>query len=229
MANSPSVLLIGATGRLGSLVQKTDLTLSGKISVMNADRFEEFCQKAQIILDVSHPNVTIGLIKKLQKLKYKIPYVIGCTGFTSNQMKIVHEYSKKTCVLVSPNFSLLIQILAKFFQENAELLSQFGYSVSIKESHHQHKKDSPSGTAQLFADIFKKTKPKIDSVRTGEVIGVHEVLLSGIKDTLLIKHEAHDRALFADGARFATRWLFSHSKTCKKGLFTMQNAIEKTV
>ncbi len=225
------VLLIGSTGKLGKLILKTNLLFCGKLSAQNKERFVEFALKSDIILDVSHPGVTVGYLKKLTSMKKRIPYVVGCTGWTKGRLRILNEYSKRAPILVAPNFSLLVQLLAKFFNENSKLFSEFGYSISIEETHHIHKKDKPSGTAVMFAEIFKNSgiNPKIKSNRRGNEIGTHEIVISGKKDTLLIKHEALNRELFAEGATFATRWLFQQSKKCRSGLFSMQNAIQKTV
>lgn len=228
---NPKVLLIGSTGRLGSLILKTDLIFSGKLNAQNKNRFSEFLKDTDIILDVSHPNVSVQYLKTLKKLKKKIPYVVGCTGWKESELKLLNEYSKSAPVLLAPNFSLLIQLVANFINEYSAMINELGYSVSICETHHKNKKDKPSGTAKLFDEIFQKhgINTKIKSLRIGNAVGTHEILISGKKDTLLIKHEATNRALFAEGAAFATRWLFNRSKKCRSGIFSMQNAIQKTV
>lgn len=226
---NPRVLLIGSTGRLGSFILKSGLTFSGKLNAQNKNHFLEFVNNSDIILDVSHPNISAHYIRTLTKLKKRIPYVVGCTGWKQSELKVLNGYSKTSPVLLAPNFSLLIQLVANFLTEYSKTIKQFGYSTYISETHHKNKKDKPSGTAKMFDGILQKKgfKTKIVSFRKGSVVGSHEILFSGKKDTLLIKHEALNRELFAEGAEFATRWLFKHSKKCRSGLFSMQNAIQK--
>jgi len=89
------------------------------------------------------------------------------------------------------------------------------------ERHHAHKKDAPSGTAVSMQRIVVETagvKPEITSVREGETIGTHVLLLDSANDTMMLVHDAKNRRGFADGAVRAAEWLKG-----RKGLFEFRN------
>lgn len=96
----------------------------------------------------------------------------------------------------------------------------------IVETHHHRKMDAPSGTALMLAEGIREVRPDavittgrsgqgkreaneigIQSVRLGNVVGIHEVMISTGNETITIRHEASDRGLFADGAAVAAEWL----------------------
>ena len=115
------------------------------------------------------------------------------------------------------------------------------FSASIKEIHHIHKKDSPSGTAhRLIEDIVDQHKRytdfalttnsseedatilPVDAIREGEVKGYHEVTWRSSSEEIKISHEAFDRKIFAEGAIMAAGWLVDQ----KAGVYTMTNIID---
>ena len=114
--------------------------------------------------------------------------------------------------------------------------------VEIVETHHNRKVDAPSGTALLLAEAAKESRPElyantgrsgeskrekaeigISSVRRGNVVGIHEVIISTETQSITLKHEAHDRALFADGAITAARFLINQGP----GLYDMNSLFVK--
>jgi 4-hydroxy-tetrahydrodipicolinate reductase len=114
--------------------------------------------------------------------------------------------------------------------------------IEIVEIHHDQKLDAPSGTALLLADSIKEVRPDsnlvigrnghakrekndigISSIRIGNVVGVHEIIISSGLETLTLKHEAHDRSLFADGALVAAEYL---SKVNQPGLYNMKDLVK---
>ena len=81
-----------------------------------------------------------------------------------------------------------------------------GYMPYIVEKHHIHKLDAPSGTAKSIAEIVDAGmggSVDIQSVRCGEIPGIHTVGFEGVNDRITITHEAFSRAGFAQGAVYA--------------------------
>ena len=114
---------------------------------------------------------------------------------------------EKAAVLYGSNFSVGVNV---FFEIAAAAASAQGYVPTIVERHHVHKKDAPSGTAvslqRIFSDIAH-IEPEITSVREGETVGTHVVLLDSPSDTMMLVHDAKNRRGFADGAVRAAEWL----------------------
>ncbi len=214
-------LIIGVSGKLGKLIKKSYPDRCLGISKNTANTFDGILDTVSVVVDVSHPDSCIFYLKKLLKKKKCIPYIIGCTGFSKHQMNIVHEYSKNAPVLISSNFSVLVNLLNYFFIKNSNLLKKCGYSCEILEIHHLQKKDRPSGTAKMFAQSLSGLNPKIFSVRKGTVVGTHEIIFSNNLDTLFIKHSAKQRALFAQGAVLSIQWFLKNKK--KPKIYTMND------
>lgn len=174
-----------------------------------------------IIIDFSAPD---GIIPLLDFAKYhSIPIVIATTGFTHEQQQAIVQASYLTPVFQSANMSLDITLLKNILQMVASKLSNC--DIEISETHHNRKKDAPSGTAKLLADAInealgntKKVVPHregkrnsdeigISSIRGGNIVGEHSVFFFGEYDTLEIKHTAYSRDLFAEGALKAAEFL----------------------
>ena len=96
----------------------------------------------------------------------------------------------------------------------ASLGSKYGYELKIVERHHAQKKDAPSGTAVSLQQIIEAgggAKPEIASIREGETVGTHVILLDGAHDTMMLVHDAKSRAGFAEGAVQAAEWVCGKS------------------
>ena len=184
-------------------------------------------KKANVIIDFTVPKCTLQVLKIASKLKKRV--VIGTTGFTEKQEKIIKSYSKKIPILKAGNMSLGINLLMYLTEIASSSLGK-NFLSKIYEIHHKHKKDYPSGTALMLgkgiADgknrnlynligkkfLNKKSFPygkkiNFNSIRKGEIIGEHEVKFSNGKEIITLNHEAFDRALYSDGALTASKWL----------------------
>lgn len=174
-----------------------------------------------IIIDFSSPE---GIIPLLDFAKHhNIPIVIATTGFTDEQYQAIVQASYLTPVFQSANMSLDITLLKNILQMVASKLANC--DIEISETHHNRKKDAPSGTAVLLADAINDSlgnKKKIvygregkrnsdeigiSSIRGGNIVGEHSVFFFGEYDTLEIKHTAYSRDLFAQGALKAAEFL----------------------
>ncbi|MDA9598823.1 4-hydroxy-tetrahydrodipicolinate reductase [Candidatus Pelagibacter sp.] len=198
-------------------------------------------KKTDIIIDFTVPSCTIEILKIASRLKKKV--VIGTTGFNRAQENLVKKYSKKIPILKAGNMSLGINLLMYLTEIASKSLSD-EYLSKIFEVHHKHKKDYPSGTAlmlgkgiadgknkNLYSLIGKKflnkkffpygKKINFNSIRKGEIIGKHEVKFSSGKEIITLNHEAFDRALYADGALSASKWLMKK----RPGLYSMRDLL----
>ena len=197
--------------------------------------------KADIIIDFTSPKCTLDILKIAVKLKKRV--VIGTTGFTQKEEKLIKKYSKKIPILKAGNMSLGVNLLM-YLTEVASNSLDDGYLSKIFEVHHKHKKDYPSGTALMLgkgiADGKKKNfynligkkllnkksfpygnKINFNSIRKSEIIGEHEVSFSNGKEIIKLNHEAFDRALYSDGALTAAKWLIKK----KPGLYSMRDLL----
>ncbi|MFH1460708.1 MAG: 4-hydroxy-tetrahydrodipicolinate reductase [Candidatus Omnitrophota bacterium] len=176
-----------------------------------------------LIIDFTQPAATINLLKTA--LKYKKPVVIGTTGLNPDEIAQIKTAAAKIPIVFSPNMSKGVNLLFRLVKETAVKLT--GYSIKIKEAHHIHKKDSPSGTAKKIAQIISqkiKTEIKdsdIEAIRKGEIIGDHEIKFESDLDTIVLSHSAKTRDIFAKGAIDAAKWLIKRPA----GLYNMQDVI----
>ncbi len=153
-----------------------------------------------------------------------VAFVTGTTGFDDDDRETLAAASESTAVLHAPNFARGVQTLANVLGEAVRSLP--GYDVELVETHHNGKRDAPSGTAnRLLAEIEAHGEftgrthgragesPReageigVHALRAGEVTGSHEVLLAGDGEELRLSHRAGDRGVFAAGAVDAAVYL----------------------
>ncbi len=181
---------------------------------------------ADVIIDVSSAN---GVEKRLDyAVDKQLPVVLCSTGLSDEQLKYVTEASHKVAVLKSANMSLGINLLMKLVKEAAAKLADNGFDIEIVEKHHNQKLDAPSGTALALADsvneatgdryeyVFDRSKVRqkrdkkelgISAVRGGTIVGDHDVIFAGTDEVITLSHMAYSRAVFANGAITAARFL----------------------
>lgn len=195
----------------------------------------ENLQKADIAIEFSTPqNAYQNFIKCFEA---NIPVVSGTTGWLSKYDEIVDMCKNKgKSFFYSSNFSLGVNIFFKLNQVLAKIMNtQNDFEVSITETHHIHKLDAPSGTAiSLANDIIeninrknnwtkefpKSNEIKIESIREGEVFGVHQINYTSEMDKIEIKHTLKNRKSLSLGAVLAAEFLVN-----KKGFHTMNDLL----
>jgi len=198
-------------------------------------------KKTDVIIDFTIPKSTLAILEIALKLKKRV--VIGTTGFTQKEEVLIKKYSKKIPILKAGNMSLGINLLMYLTEIASGSLGE-DYLSKIFEVHHKHKKDYPSGTALMLgkgiADgknkniynligkkFFNKKyfpygkKINFNSIRKNEIIGEHEVLFSSGKEIIRLNHKAFDRALYAEGALTAAKWLIKK----RPGLYSMRDLL----
>jgi 4-hydroxy-tetrahydrodipicolinate reductase len=167
----------------------------------------ELLASADVLVDFSAAESAVrfaGLAAAARK-----PAVIGATGFNQIQLARLKTASRRVPVFLSPNFSPGVHALSVLLRTAASLLKD--YEVSISETHHSLKKDSPSGTALGLARIIMEERrggePAIVSQRVGDVVGDHTVTFAGPCERLELTHRAQSRDVFAQGALRAALWV----------------------
>ena len=177
---------------------------------------------SDVLIEFTSPEATLDNLHTC--LVHGVKMVIGTTGFQPEHVSQIEEASKKIPIVFASNMSSGVNILFKLTQIVAEK-TDGGYTINMSETHHIHKKDSPSGTAKTLAKIAEnasKTKVQnIESNREGEVIGDHSVIFESNEDIIKISHHAKTRDIFAKGALVAAKFLANKDK----GLFNMQDVL----
>ncbi|MBQ8483232.1 MAG: 4-hydroxy-tetrahydrodipicolinate reductase [Bacteroidales bacterium] len=131
--------------------------------------------------------------------------VVGTTGWADIRDEVVAYFEKcGTPMIWATNFSVGVNAFFAVTDYVSRLLGEAGgYSPYMVEMHHCHKLDAPSGTAKTLADIVDAnmaTKVDVQSVRCGEIPGIHTVGFEGANDRITMTHEAFSREGFASGA-----------------------------
>ena len=251
-----NLAITGCLGRMGQQLIKSskknkdfklvslteDRNISKKISGIKIEKNSiDAFKKANVIIDFTIPKCTIQVLKIASKLKKRV--VIGTTGFSKREEKLIKKYSKKIAILKAGNMSLGVNLLM-YLTEIASKSLDDNYLTKVYEVHHKHKKDYPSGTALMLgkgiADgknknfyrligkkyLNKKAFPygkkiNFNSIRKGNIIGEHEVKFSSGKEIVTLNHESFDRALYSEGALTASKWIMKK----KSGLYSMRDLL----
>lgn len=214
------ILLAGASGRLGREIfaagqnktfsvhalTRTELANIGEV----INRISNSRNEKIIIIDVTLPEGTEALIAGLEIAGVQgtiAGLVIGSTGHSSEQLKMISIVGKQTPVILSSNFSRGVYLFEEILNAKtstgasvSELARTLGFDLSLWESHHTLKKDAPSGTARTLAAAAAIENERIASTRVGSVVGEHTLFMSQESEELRITHIAHARKLFAEGA-----------------------------
>lgn len=221
------VVVTGAAGRMGQRIvalasREKDLKVVGEVDI--GDSLEAIISRGDVLIDFSHTDATLLNLQIAAKAKKAA--VIGTTGHTAEQKQGIEKIASEIPIVVAPNMSLGVNVMWKILAEAARALGE-SYPVSVREVHHVHKKDKPSGTALEIVKILSKAlgvpaeKIPVESIREGEVVGDHAVVFRGPEETLEITHRASSRDTFALGSLRAARWI----KDKPNGLYSMMDVL----
>ncbi len=234
--------VIGCTGRMGQSIISVIHThpsavvgcgIAQKHSIPTPDEEQKFIitdnpeecfPECDVLIDFSHSSVTATYAKLAEH--YKKPYITGTTGLHDEVFDVLKEVSQNVPVLYAANTSLSLIVTKKIAQMAATYLKGHDYDISILDKHHRWKKDAPSGTAlTLGAAITKgnegKHKPSYSDIRSGSIIGEHDILFAGNGESITIQHRVTDRRVFARGAVEAALWLVKQ----KPGYYSMDDVL----
>ena len=192
--------------------------------------------KVDCIVDFSHHEATGMLLQ--YAVSQNVPVVLATTGHTDEEIKLITDAAEKIPVFYSANMSLGIALLVELAKKTAEAMPDA--EIEIIEKHHNRKIDAPSGTALMIANALKAVRPNsyahngrsghgkrtkdeigIHAIRMGNIVGEHEVIVGNENQTITLRHEAHSRALFAEGALAAADFI----KDKPAGLYDMKSLV----
>ena len=234
--NSPTkltkLILVGATGKLGKSISNNnyvtygicskDNPLLGKtiddiqeplISSLSEVNFE--VANAPLVIDASYPENFDNVYDFCYK--NKTPLVLASTGHQQKQIKKLEKLAKKVAVLKAPNLSEgiaffkqelltpMIQLVKRKIYDSDSLAPDL--KIKIRETHHEKKKDAPSGTALDLKDFIQKDinslEIEIESVRDKSSVGKHEVIFTIKNEEYIVSHNALSRDIFGEGINLA--------------------------
>ena len=235
-------VIYGANGAMGQLIcGKLGDEVVGRVSIGGgngaAKSFDELgIVDADVVVDFSHHSAVSEVLAYAKKIGAAA--VIGTTGHTEAEKALVYEAAKEIPVFFSGNMSLGITVMCRLAKEAAKYFPDA--DIEIVEAHHNRKVDAPSGTALMLFDALKEVRPNavancgrtgeckrtkdevgISSLRLGSVVGTHEVILHTGSQQITLKHEAITRAMFADGAVDAARFMLGKPA----GLYNMESML----
>ena len=235
-------VIYGANGAMGQLLcSKLGDEVVGRVSIGGgngaAKSFDELgTVDADVVVDFSHHSAVSEVLAYAKKIGAAA--VIGTTGHTEEEKNLVYDAAKEIPVFFSGNMSLGITVMCRLVKEAAKCVPDA--DIEIVETHHNRKADAPSGTALMLIDALKEVRPNavancgrtgeckrtkdevgISSLRLGSVVGTHEVILHTGSQQITLKHEAVTRAMFADGAVDAARFMLGKPV----GLYNMESML----
>ncbi len=253
------IAIAGALGRMGnnlinSALSNNNVELVGVFDVKDIDLSfinknqiqehvfttrEESFEKADIVIDFTTPKALFNFTEAA--VSNNTGLVIGTTGLDESHFNILKQTSNSTKVFYAPNMSYGVNTFFEIARKAAKHLKEF--DIEIIETHHRHKKDSPSGTAlklgeEIVAELglsksnfnFKRQDQEgqrkeneigFSSIRGGNIPGEHTVIFHGDNESVELTHKAHNRKIFSDGAIQAAVWL----STKEKGFYTFKDMI----
>lgn len=229
--------LINSGCRNAELVAGVDAFSRETFSVPCAESFDTACTDVDCIIDFSHHLCTMDLLSFA--CKNKLPVVIATTGQSEEERQAIKDASKQIPVFFASNYSMGVALLTELAKKTAAVMGDA--EIEIIETHHNRKIDAPSGTALSIAQAIKEVRPNaenvcgrsghckrtfdeigIHSVRMGNIAGIHEVIIGTENQTITLKHEAHSRALFAEGALAAAEFIIGKDA----GLYDMKSLVK---
>ena len=235
-------VLCGANGAMGKLIGGIlGQDVVGKVSIDGENgvckTFDQLGPvEADVVIDFSHHTAMADVLAYAKKIGAAA--VIGTTGHTEEEKTMIYEAAKEIPVFFSGNMSLGIAVLCRLAKQAASFFPDA--DIEIVEVHHNRKVDAPSGTALMLFNAVKEARPQavancgrsgegkrtkeevgISSLRMGNVVGIHEVHIHTGTQCLTLKHEAVTRAMLADGAVDAARFMVGKAK----GLYNMENIL----
>ena len=245
------ILVSGLGGAMGCEVAKLALAgyrgaeLVGGVSPHGSDElfdvpcaadFDHAISDVDCVVDFSHHSATDALLTFVKA--HHLPLVLATTGHTEEEKAAILAAATEVPLFFSANCSLGVALLIELAKKTAAAMPDA--EIEIIEKHHDRKLDAPSGTALAIADAIREVRPEatvncgrsghgkrtpneigVHAIRMGNIVGEHEVMIGTNSQTITLKHEAHSRALFAEGALAAAAFLQGKPA----GLYDMKSMI----
>jgi 4-hydroxy-tetrahydrodipicolinate reductase len=222
-AGRKDVSIMAAVDREGASVIGTQVVPG----VIATDDLKAGFAASDVYIDFTSPAGT--RVAAQAALARRLPAVIGTTGLSDADERIIAELSTVAPIVVAANFSLGVNLVLGLVRQAARVLGP-EWDAEVVETHHRAKRDAPSGTALAIAraiaaghgvdyDTVKRhardgdvgARPRgeigVASVRGGDVIGEHVAYFFGSAERIEIAHRATSRTIFASGALKAAAWV----------------------
>lgn len=207
-----------------------------------SDDVNDVLSESDVLIDFTHPSATEEFLQEAKQTDTAI--VIGTTGLNEEQTKLLNNVSDQCPIVKAPNMSVGVNLLANLVAEATETLGE-DFNAEVIEMHHRHKTDAPSGTARMLAETVADTRNLdldkvkeigregftgertqeeigIASLRGGDVVGDHTVILAGEGERVELTHKASSRETFARGALRSAK--FIHDQ--QPDLYSMQDVLD---
>ena len=235
-------VVCGANGAMGTLICGIlGEEVAGRVSIDGENNvpktFAELGSvQADVVIDFSHHTAVADVLAYAKQIGAAA--VIGTTGHTPEEKELIFAAAKELPVFYSGNMSLGIAVLCRLAKQAAAAFPDA--DIEIVEVHHTRKVDAPSGTAHMLFNAIKEVRPNacencgragegkrtkdeigISALRLGNVVGIHEVHINTGTQALTLKHEAITRAMLADGAVDAARFMVGKGA----GLYNMEDLL----
>ena len=237
-------IVCGANGAMGKLICGIlGDEVVGKVSIDGENgtpkTFAELGKlDADVVIDFSHHTAVADVLNYAKSIGAAA--VIGTTGHTPEEKALITAAAEEIPVFFSGNVSLGIAVLCRLAKQAAAYFPDA--DIEIVEVHHTRKVDAPSGTAHMLFNAIKEVRPNayencgragegkrtkdeigISALRMGNVVGIHEVHICTGSQTLTLKHESGSRAMLADGAVDAARFMVGKPI----GFYNMENILDR--
>lgn len=224
-----NVLVLGK-GKTGSLV--AEIARERGHNVTAVDEFDNMNGAAltpeklagiDVAIDFTAPTAVMDNIRACARAGKNL--VVGTTGWYG-EIPTVKKLVEDSGVglIYGSNFSVGVNLFFEIARTAAAALNH-GYRGQIGERHHVQKKDAPSGTAVVLQNVIREASGrelKITSVREGDTVGMHFVVLDSDNDTIMLTHDAKSRRGFAEGAAQAAEWIVG-----KKGFYDFKEVFRE--
>ena len=235
-------VICGANGAMGKLICGIlGDEVIGKVSIDGEGgvpkTFEELGKvEADVVIDFSHHTAIADVLNYAKAIGAAA--VIGTTGHTAEEKTLIYAAAEEIPVFYAGNVSLGIAVLCRLVKDAVKYFPDA--DVEIVEIHHTRKVDAPSGTAHMLFNAIKEVRPNayencgrsgegkrtkdeigVHALRMGNVVGIHEVHINTGNQTLTLKHESGSRAMLADGAVAAARFMEGKGV----GLYNMEDIL----
>ena len=235
-------VVCGANGAMGKLIcAALGDSVIGRVSIDGENgvpkTFAELGEvSADVVIDFSHHTAIADVLRYAKQIGSAA--VIGTTGHTPEEKALIFAASEEIPVFYAGNVSLGIAVLCRLVKQAASFFPDA--DIEIVEIHHTRKVDAPSGTAHMLFNAVKEVRPEavencgrsgegkrtkneigVHALRMGNVVGIHEVHITTANQSLVLKHESGSRAMLADGAVDAAKFMVGKGK----GLYDMESIL----
>lgn len=231
-----AVLEVCQNGYLGAEVVAGVDIVQSESDIPCYSSFSDIAEKGDCIIDFSN-HASIKSVADYA-VASSLPLVVATTGHTDEEKEIIEKAAESVPVFYAANMSMGVALLCTMATLTAKTLPDA--DIEIVEKHHNRKLDAPSGTALMIANAIKSVRENakfvfgrngfakrqpdeigIHALRLGNMVGEHEVIVSTDYETITLKHEAHSRTLFAEGAVTAAASIIGKTP----GLYDMSSLI----